>query len=120
MWLEGRKQEVYCIATNRLAANTNDLAGLVIKMSYELAFSDFGNYTNTLLRLITVGGGISTTNFASLYPGLELECSGMSQFLSTVTPNDVALWLQKSSITNKPMTYRRFLKAIEDDGLLGN
>ena len=44
----------------------------------------------------------------------------MRKFLPAVTTNDVAQWVQKGSITNKPMTYRRFLKAIEDDGLLGN
>ncbi len=41
-------------------------------------------------------------------------------FLSTVTTNDVAQWTQKGGITNKPMTYRRFLNAIEADGLLDN
>lgn len=120
MWLNGQKQEVLSIATNRLAANTNDLAGLVMKMSYELAFSDFSNYTNTLQRLITVGEKVTSTNFASLYFILPLERDGMNQFLSTVTTNDVAQWVQKGSITNKPMTYRRFLEAIEADGLLGN
>ena len=89
-----------------------------MKMSYEMAFSDLSNYTNTLQRLITVGGSVTATNFASLYPILELESDGIKQLLSAVTTNDVAQWAQKASITNKPMTYRRLIQAIQSDGLL--
>ncbi|MGI6495059.1 MAG: hypothetical protein ACOX5G_03045 [Kiritimatiellia bacterium] len=119
MWLNGQKQEVYCIATNRLAVASNDIAGLVLKMEYELALCDF-NLTNTLAKAVAVGSNITTTNFVQLYPLLQLEASDLLVFLASYSTNCLAEDRAKASITNKPMTYRRFLKAIEDDGLLGN
>ena len=71
MWLAGQKAQVYSIATNRLAANTNDIAGLVLKMEYELAFVDLGNLTNTMQKVVSIGSSINTTNFAQIFPQLQ-------------------------------------------------
>lgn len=117
MWLTGQKQEVYCIATNRLAANSNDITGLVLKMEYELALCDY-DLTNTLARAVEVGSGITTTNFALVYPLLPLEAADLHVFLASYSTNDLAADRAKASITNKPMTYRRLIQAIQSDGLL--
>jgi hypothetical protein len=55
-----------------------------------------------------------------LYPGLLAERNGMDAIMSAATTNELAQWAEKNSITNKPIGYRRFLQAIEADGLWGN
>mgnify|MGYP000847810038 CR=1 FL=1 len=117
MWLNGQKQEVYCIATNRLAANSNDITGLVLKMEYELAFCDY-NLTNTLARVVAVGSYITSTNFASYFPLIQYSASNMPSFLASYSTNNLAEDRAKASITNKPMSNRRLLIVLEADGLL--
>ncbi len=120
LWLNGQKQEVYCIATNRLAANSNDITGLVLKMEYELEFSLLDEYTNTLWKSLIVSRSVCTTNFAQLRPLLEAEGVAMQNFVSTYPTNTIEADKLKGSITNKPMTYKRLIHAIETDGLLNN
>jgi hypothetical protein len=118
MWLAGQKAQVYSIATNRLAGNSNDIAGLVLKMEYELAFVDLGNLTNTMQKVVAVGGGISSTNFVQIFPQLQGEITLLQAAVPNYPTNELAQDVQKGGITNKPMTYGAVLQAIEADGLL--
>jgi len=120
MWLAGQKAQVYSIATNRLAANTNDIAGLVLKMEYELAFVDLGNLTNTMQKVVSIGSSINTTNFAQIFPQLQGEITVLQAAIPNYPTNELVQDVQKGSITNKPMTYGTVIQAIEADGLLGD
>ena len=55
------------IANARLAANSNDIAGLILKAEYNFEFYETGNLSNAYLRVIQVGDTITTTNFVSYY-----------------------------------------------------
>jgi hypothetical protein len=119
MWLNGQKQEVYCIATNRLAVNSNDITGLVLKMEYELAFCDY-NLTSTLARVVEVGNNIASTNFVADFPVIQLSATNMPSYLASYPTNNLIEDRAKASITNKPMSNRRLLMILDADGLLGN
>ena len=38
LWYEGHKSNVLAMADQRLAVNSNDLAGLVLRMEYDFSF----------------------------------------------------------------------------------
>jgi hypothetical protein len=116
-WLNGQKAEVYCIATNRLAVNSNDIAGLILKLEYELAYYDL-KFTNPLQRVVDVGSDITTTNFAILFPVLRDSVDYMQDFVLNYPTNNIEQEILKASITNKPFGHRRILKATEQDGLI--
>ena len=48
LWYQGYKTNVLAIAEQRLAANSNDLAGLVLKMEYDFSFLNFSNISNNM------------------------------------------------------------------------
>ena len=59
LWYEGHKSNVLAIAEQRLAANSNDLAGLILKMEYDLEFMNVSNYSNGIIRVLEVSRSIT-------------------------------------------------------------
>ena len=39
LWWEGPKTNILAIAEERLAANTNDIVGIILKTEYDISFS---------------------------------------------------------------------------------
>lgn len=48
LWYQGYKTNVLAIAEERLNANSNDLAGLVLKMEYDFAFMNASCISNDI------------------------------------------------------------------------
>ena len=63
LWYQGYKSNVLEIAEQRLSVNTNDIAGLILKVNYHIAFCERAAYSNAFLRVIQVGDTVMTTNF---------------------------------------------------------
>jgi hypothetical protein len=118
MWLNGQKAEVYTIATNRLAINTNDMAGLMLKMEYEIEFILDDKLTNTMNRISTTGSSITTSNFVLEFPTIQNDISNMFEIipLTPLSQEELELERAKGSITNKPLMYKRALIALDKDG----
>lgn len=118
MWLDGQKQEVYTIATNRLAINTNDMAGLILKMEYEFVFLVTSDLTNTIERVTSVGNTISTTNFVAVFTNVQEDVEFIKTMVQNypLSPAEITEDRIKGSITNKPLACKNVLIALKQDG----
>jgi hypothetical protein len=116
LWLAGQKTNVLNIAEQRLQANTNDMAGLILKMEYEMAFLDFDNMTNTMQQVLTQGALITTTNFVGCYSYMSNCINHMLSVLPLYPTNEIAGDRLKGNIAGKRMLYSAEIQALEDDG----
>ena len=126
LWYEGHKTNVLAMAEERLNANSNDLAGLVVRFNYDLEFSNRANYSNDIARILDV---LHTSQFSSLTNRVLLTSTTLLQdalgdFLdymastqSQLSPAEELNDRQKSSVNQKPLADESFLKALSDNGL---
>lgn len=121
LWYQGYKTNVLAIAEQRLAANSNDLAGLVIKMEYDAEYMNTDCFSNNIFALQAAIGSIATnTFFFKEVSSLSNELTNMLEILATEfkpTPEEIENDRAKANIIHKPMTYEVPLKALHDDGL---
>lgn len=116
MWLEGRKAEVYAMAQQRLTADTNDVAGLCLKMEYEVAFLDFANVTNTMARFLQQGAAVTSEHFAVQFPFVRDDVTHLMSLLPEYPQERVEGDRLKGAITNKPLLWGVCIEALEADG----
>lgn len=120
LWWNGHKTEVLQIAEQRLAANSNDLAGLFLKLEYAAAFSDVTSISNSIGILSGLLHYASTTNFLHHVPILQMDFSEFRRLLESgqgPSPEDICADEIKGSRANVHFTYEPALKALHDDGL---
>ena len=118
-WFQGRQTNVLAIANQRLAANTNDIAGLLMKASYDFDFSDSTTLSNTLARVLSVGETITSSSFSNTFRLLQLDIRCTFKTLATETPQEHANDMLKVIGPGHPMAYDFTLEALDDDGYFG-
>ena len=120
LWYQGYKSNVLEIAEQRLAANTNDMAGLILKVNYHIAFCERAAYSNAFLRVIQVGDTITTTNFVNYWQ----EGGSRQNFLdildyvagNPLTPQQIQTESLKGFINKKPLADDYLIEALQKDG----
>ncbi len=118
LWWEGPKTNILAIAEERLAANTNDIVGIVLKTEYDISFSPATILSNSFRRVLAVGAEVDTPAFAAAYPRIAWNVSGA--FISLERYTD-AVYLEehpKGFLTHKPMNMRWAWDALHEDGWL--
>ena len=121
LWYQGYKTNVLAIANERLAANSNDIAGLILKGEYHLAFTEDAEISNAYLRVIQVADTITTTNFASCW---NKEMWGRQDYLrildriaeNPLTPQQVEVERKKGFIKGKRLPDGYLIEALQKDG----
>ena len=117
-WYVGKWTNVLELAQARLAANSNDLVGAHLAVSYDVLFSDIPAISNSVTRLISAMDASSepamTNLISQLRPGWVYF---RDEFLPRQTAADVQAQHEKSSITNKTLDCDFILKQIWDNGL---
>ena len=119
LWYQGYKTNVLEIANTRLAANSNDIAGLILKAEYNFEFYETGNISNAYLRVIQVGDTITTTNFVNYYQKMTRGriLAILDDFAEEpVTIQDIQEGKQKALINEKPLPSARLIEALLKDG----
>ena len=119
-WFQGHQTNVLALANQRLTSNTNDMAGLLMKASFDFDFSDSNALSNSLVRVLTVGETIVTPAFSNIYRLVRLDIRGTFKTLSTETPEEHAADMLKVLGSGHPMAYEDALKALDDDGYFDN
>lgn len=120
LWYEGHKSNVLAIAEQRLAANSNDLAGLILKMEYNLEFCNDACFSNDISRVLTAAGTVTNGVFRKNYPTMEMDLAFFLFFLANAprpSPAELEADKAKALIIHKPMTCEDYLKWLHDDGL---
>ena len=118
MCWNGAKTNILAIAESRLAANTNDIVGIVLKLEYDLSFSYLDDFTNNIPKAIKVASGVHTPNFAELYNDFVVSLTHLEKFIreNPASEADLVRERAKGNIPHKRMNFNRFLKALDDDG----
>ena len=120
LWYQGYKTNVLAIANERLAANSNDIAGLILKAEYHFAFSEMEAISNAYLRVIKVGDTITTTNFVNEWQGNKSRERlvwnlDMLRYIK-LTPQEVQRERQKGLIKEKQLPDPGIIEALQKDG----
>jgi len=117
LWYQGYKSNVLDIANARLAQNTNDIAGLILKMEYSIAFSEMSEISNSFWRVFNVGDTITTTNFSAVYPEKRENLLRILDFIkdNPVSLEDLPAEQAKGNINHKPLP-AVLLEALQKDG----
>jgi len=120
LWYQGYKSNVLAITNARLAANSNDIAGLILKAEYHLEFSEESLLSNAYLRVIQRADTITTTNFAKCWQ----EEGGRQDYLDVLedmaenplTPQQIQEDRAKGFINEKPLIDAYLIEALQKDG----
>ena len=118
LWYQGYKSNVLEIAEQRLSIDTNDIAGLILKFEFDLAFLELSSFSNSAQRVLAVGQTITTTNFAKIFPLYELSINHLLAFIPYYSTNQTALVVDKAKalIPYKSLPADIVIKALQDDG----
>jgi len=122
LWYQGGeyRTNVLTIANTRLAANTNDFAGLILKAQYHIEFLEMDAISNAFLRVIQVGDTITTTNFVKCWQEAQSR-PGILQFLDilteiSLTPQQIQAEKHKALLPRKPLPNADLIEALQKDG----
>lgn len=119
-WWQGRQTNVLAMAESRLAANTNDIAGLLMKASYDFDFADSPTLSNTLVRVLAAGSLVTTPAFTNAFRLTSIDIQWTFKTLEAETPSEHAADMLKVTGAGHPMAYSDELKALDDDGYFNN
>ena len=119
-WWQGRQTNVLAMAEVRLAANTNDIAGLLMKASYDFDFSNSTTLSNTLVRVLSAGETVTSPAFTNAFRLTRLDIRGTFITLSRESPEEHASDMHKVMGAGHPMAYSDELEALDEDGYFGN
>ena len=119
LWYQGHKTNVLEIADARLAANTNDIAGLILKAEYHLEFREAPAISNAYLRVIQVGDTITTAHFMDQYQSLAKK--SILGILDDLAENPIT---PQESQAEKPNAFHKYewmahdclIEALQKDG----
>ncbi len=126
LWYQGYKTNVLAIAEQRLAANSNDLAGLIVQFNFDLEFTNRANYSNDIARItnaLHISPYCSLTNGPLFVPATILNNSltGFLEYLASsqaeLSQEEERSEKQKSLFSKKPLADEFFLKKLSDYGL---
>ena len=117
LWYQGHKSNVLAIANTRLAQNTNDIAGLILKMEYNMEFSVMSEISNSFWRVIHVGETITTPNFAARFPSKRENLLLILDVIKEepISPEELVVEQAKGNINEKPLRSDLF-DALQKDG----
>ena len=120
LWYEGHKTNVLAIAEQRLAANSNDLAGLVLVMEYNLEYSNDSCLSNDIFRVLSVASHVTNGNMCAKFMEIKTDLEDFLDFLKEdYHPTETELLEEKAkaNFIHKHMTYERYLTWLNEDGL---
>jgi hypothetical protein len=118
LWYQGHKSNVLAMAEARLQQNTNDIAGLIIKVEYDIDFAQRHTISNSIQRALDVGQTVMTTNFVQFFQNYE---DYVQDVLDAVKENPLAgAALQaeqaKGNFKHFPFSAKEELEALLKDG----
>ena len=117
-WYQGNYSNVYELAQQRLAANTNDLVASHLMVSYDILFSDYQAISNSILRLVGALDSVTEPSLTNLCAQLR---PGWVYYLDEFLPQQTSATLQeqraKSQISHKPLDCDFILEQISESGL---
>ena len=117
-WYNGNFSNVLELASSRLAANTNDLVGTYLKLSWDVCFADIPTLSNSVTRTIALSDAVTNAAFSNDFQRLRpVMVAFRDQVLPNVTEEMRLAELPKASLPHKPIPEKRWLKLLWDNGM---
>lgn len=116
-WYSQGASNLLVLAEARLATNQNDIAGLLMKASYDFDCSDRTVLSNSLQRILDVGPTVDLPVFKKVFAVItRMDIASTFRTLARETPEKHAADRAKMSRRKHPMAYALELHALEKDG----
>ena len=117
-WYNANFSNVLELAESRLAANTNDLVGVYLKLSWDICFSDASTLSNSVTRVLDIGDTVQNAAFSNEYCRLRpMIVSFRDDVLPMYTEEVRQQELVRSTQPHKPIPERKWLKLLWDENL---
>ena len=117
-WYNGNFSNVLELASSRLAANTNDLVGIYLKLSWDVCFADIPTLSNSVTRAIALSDAETNAAFSNDFQRLRpVMVAFRDNVLPTVTEEMRLADLPKAGLPHKPIPEKRWLKLLWDNGM---
>lgn len=120
LWYTAQHSNVLALANQRLAANSNDLAGVLMKASWDFEFLEPADLSNTLRRVIQVGNTCHTQAFANIFEITKIDAHCLLEDFALAPPAERIADREKRGLPGKLPHYLEELKALDDDGYFDN
>lgn len=119
LWKQNRKQEVLAIAEERLAVNSDDIVGLILKFEYQIEFVVVPDVYGTMDKILAEASKFKGSQYQKILPFLRATIETGRPLLEAMDEEQRAHERLTANIENKvPMTLP-VLEALERDGLVG-
>ena len=117
-WWNGNFTNVYELAQQRFAVNSNDLVAAHIMAEYDMSFSSREAISNSYMRLVRVADGVTHPALTNLY---SIARSGFIRYASVYAPSWTDAELEehhrKSLEPHQTMNCDFVLEIISENGL---
>ena len=121
LWFQGHKSNVLAIVQERLACNSNDIAGAILKMEYDLEFLNLNEISNSIIRVDNILREVHTPNLINEQERFPFF---LDKILTLFTNQEMYADLEadkaKALLPEKRMAFERMLSAVCLDGLITN
>ncbi len=117
-WYNANFSNVLELAESRLAANTNDLVGAYLKLSWDICFSDASTLSNSVTRVLDIGDTVQNAAFSNEFWRLRpMTVSFRDDILPMYTEEVRQQEQVRSMQPHKPIPERKWLKLLWDENL---
>lgn len=117
-WYNANFSNVLELAELRLAANTNDLVGAYLKLSWDICFSDASTLSNSVTRVLAIGDTVQNAAFSNEFWRLRPMVVSFRDDILPMYTEEVRQQEQVRSMQpHKPIPERKWLKLLWDENL---
>lgn len=116
LWYTAQHSNALAMANQRLAVNSNDVAGVLMKASWDFEFLEPADLSNTLSRVIQVGGTCHTPAFTNIFEITKIDARCLLDAFALEPPEERIADRAKRGLPGKLPHYLEELKALDDDG----
>ncbi|MGN0832082.1 MAG: hypothetical protein ACI4RD_00355 [Kiritimatiellia bacterium] len=116
LWYTAQFSNVLAIANERLSSDTNDIAGLLLKASYDVSFHEATVVSNSLLRVLEVGQNVASPAFSNVFQITKIDANGILRYMSLRNNDQKQDDWTKEAQPGLDIHHIHELKALDDDG----
>ena len=116
LWYTAQFSNVLAIANGRLTSNTNDIAGLLMKASYDVSFNEATVVSNSLGRVLEVGQTVVSPAFSNVFQITRIDANGILRYMSLRNNAQKLDDWTKEAQPGLDIHHIHELKALDEDG----
>ena len=117
-WYNGNFSNVLQLAEQRLAANSNDVVGAYLMLSWDVNFSDIPTLSNSVSRAIALSDAVANVAFSNDFQRLRpVMVAFRDELLPQMTEEMRQADLPKARLPHKSIPENRWLRLLWEENL---